>query len=91
MRAGISFEDAQHVVLAKNGKSLVKKPVDQANKLRGTNPDFAGINLCLDDFLNLDMDPGLHLPVANGRFGGKVVFDGSLDVDRVGVVTFNQV
>lgn len=73
------------------GKPLVKKPVDQANKVRGTNADFAGFDLGRDDFLHLDMNPGLHLSVADGRFCGKVVFDGSLDVDRVGVVTFNQV
>lgn len=73
------------------GKPLVKELVDQANKVRGTNPDLAGFNLGLDDFLHLDMSPGLHLPVADGRFGCEVVFDGSLDVDRVGVVIFNQV
>jgi hypothetical protein len=27
------------------GKSLVKKPVDQANKVRGANPDFPGFGL----------------------------------------------
>jgi hypothetical protein len=37
------------------------------------------------------MNPGLHLPVADDRFCREVVFNGSLDVDRVDVVTFNQV
>ena len=71
------------------GHSIAEPPVDltQARRRQGKTVDSPVI----DPGLNGNVRLGFKLQIAFSRIGAEVVSEGPLDIDRMGVVTFDQV
>ena len=84
--AGVLVANPQHI-----GRQMFAKPLMQPAGISGRGRPCGWVATFVDQLLDVNVGHGLQLEVVHFRLVRKISFQGTFNVPRMGVVTFDKV